>query len=83
MSVFVEDLFVQKIVLDHLDVETLKIWEQQSSVDSIPTLNDLLNFIEQCARVLDVALPGQLSAKQVTSATSIVGNSKSLPNLRQ
>ena len=51
LAVSIVDLFVQKIVLDHLDIETLKIWEQQSSVDSVPTLDDLLNFIEQHARV--------------------------------
>ena len=59
LSVSLEDLFVQRIILDQLDVETLKIWEQQSSVDSVPTLDDLLNFIEQRARVLDVNPPNQ------------------------
>mgnify|MGYP000362555458 CR=1 FL=1 len=80
MSIPTEHSLVQKIILDHLDFDTHKIWEQQSSVDSVPTLDDLLNFIEKCARVLDVAPPGQLSAQQVASAASIVGNSKSLLN---
>ena len=46
LSVSIEDLFVQKIVLDHLDIETLKIWEQQSLIDSVSTLDNLLDFIE-------------------------------------
>ena len=64
LSVSLEDLFVQKILLDQLDIETLKIWEQQSPVDSVPNLDDLLNFIEQRARVLDVNPPSQPSVQR-------------------
>ena len=42
----IEDLLIQKILLDHFDVEMLKVWEQQSSVDVVPTLRELLDFIE-------------------------------------
>ena len=79
LSVSLEDLFIQKIILDQLDLETLKIWEQQSSVDSVPTLDDLLNFVEKRARVLDIAPPNHLSLKQDTSVASAT-NSKPLPN---
>ena len=74
LSFSIEDLFVQKIVLDHLDIETLKIWEQQSLIDSVSTLDNLLDFVEQRARVLNVTPPSQPSA-QCAFTNSVAGNS--------
>ena len=55
LSVSIEDLLISQLILNQLDPETLKLWEQHTAVDSVPSLLNLIDFLERRARVLDIS----------------------------
>ena len=55
LSVSIEDLLISQLILDRLDSDTLRAWEQHVAIDSVPSLHMLLEFLERRARMLDVS----------------------------
>ena len=55
LTVSLEDLLISQLILNCLDADTLRAWEQHAAIDSVPSLRALLEFLERRARVLDVS----------------------------
>ena len=71
LTVPVQDLIIAQLLLDKLDSVTLSAWEAQAPVDSLPSLKDLITFLERQCKVLDFIVPSasQNASPSDTSST--------------